>query len=81
MFTNVTNFPTLTLEEEFNSYLQDALFGTNITDVADFLNVFCNDYLGIACCKETEEEMMIAVCEEPFVLTDFADEYMMLYQD
>lgn len=81
MLTNATNFPTLTLEEEFNYFLEDALYGTNINDISDFLNVFCNDYLGIAYCEENEEEMMIAVCDEPFVLNEFADHYMMAYQD
>lgn len=74
------DFPRMTLEEEFRFFVEDALHGTSLTE-SDLLHYYCNEILGIAYCEENEEELMIAVCEEPFVLTDFADEYMMLYQD
>lgn len=67
-----TSFPTMTLKEEFESYVTDALYGTSV-DPSDLLNVFCNDYLGIAYCEENEEELMEAVVEEPFVLNGWAD--------
>lgn len=61
-----------TLKEEFEFYVADALYGTNL-DRSDLLNVFCNDYLGIAYCEENEDEIMEAVVEEPFMLNDWAD--------
>ena len=67
-----TSFPTMTLQEEFDAFLEDALYGTNV-DPDDLLYTFCNDYLGIAYCDENAEEMMEAVVEEPFVLNGWAD--------
>ena len=60
-----------TLKEEFEFYVADALYGTNLNR-SDLLNVFCNEYLGIAW-EENEEELMEAVVEEPFMLNDWAD--------
>lgn len=60
-----------TLKEEFEFYVADALYGTNLNR-SDLLNVFCNEYLGIAW-EENEEEIMKAVVKEPFMLNDWAD--------
>ena len=69
----MTSFPTMTLKEEFESDLQDALYGTALCP-DDLLAYYCETHLGIAYCEENEEEMMEAVVEEPFILNRYADQ-------
>lgn len=68
-----TSFPTMTLKEEFENFLQDALYGTNLAPW-DLLGYYCETHLGIAYCEENEQEMMEAVCDEPFILNKYADQ-------
>lgn len=66
----------MTLEEEFNFFLEDALYGTQLT-AEELLDYYCNNFLGIAYCEENEEEMKNSVVDdEPFILNHLADELM-----
>lgn len=72
----VSNFPTMSLEEEFMFFVEDAIDGTDITE-DELMDYYCNNFLGIAYCPENEEEMMNAVVDdEPFFLNQVAEEIM-----
>lgn len=68
----MNEFNTMTLVEEFEMFIEDALDGTNV-DREELLYLFCNDHLGIAYCDENMEELMDAVVDEPYVLNEYAD--------
>jgi hypothetical protein len=71
------SFPTLSLKEEFDAFLNDALHPYGNVDVTEFMTAFSTDMYGIAWCDETEEEVMEYICDDPFVMNDFADQYFM----
>ena len=72
----VSNFPTISLAEEFEYFVEDAIYGTDITE-DELLDYYCNNILGIAYCPENEEEMMESIVEEePFYLNEVADEIL-----
>jgi hypothetical protein len=68
----LTEFNSMTLVEEFEMFVEDALDGTDV-DREELLYLFCNDHLGIAYCDENLEELMEAVVDEPYVLNEYAD--------
>lgn len=65
-------FPTLSLQEEFEAFVTDAMHGLDI-DRDDLLQFYCDSYLGIAYCDENMEELMLAVVEDVFSLNEYAD--------
>lgn len=73
---DILDFPTMTPEEEFELFVQDALEGSSVAR-EDLLTTFC-EQLGIAYCEETFDELVDAVLDEPFVLNEVVD---MLEQD
>lgn len=65
-------FETMSLKEEFEMFVDDALYGTNVNR-EELLSLFCNNHLGIAYTDENLEELMEAVVDEPYILNDYAD--------
>ena len=68
----LAEFNSMTLVEEFEMFIEDALHGNDV-DRDELLALFCNDHLGIAYCDENLEELMDAVVDEPYVLNSYAD--------
>jgi hypothetical protein len=70
-----SDFPTMSLKEEFECCLEDALEPYYQADVTEFMTAFAEEMYGIAWCDETEEEVMEYICDDPFVMNDFADQF------
>lgn len=68
---NLLDFPTMTPQEEFEMFVEDALEGSSV-DREDLLHYFC-EQLGIAYCDENMDELIDAVIDEPFVLNELVD--------
>ena len=69
--SDLLDFPTMTPQEEFEMFVEDALEGSSV-DREDLLNYFC-EQLGIAYCDENMDELIDAVLDEPYVLNELVD--------
>jgi len=69
--SDLLDFPTMTPQEEFEMFVEDALEGSSV-DREDLLNYFC-EQLGIAYCDENMDELMDEVINDPYVLNELVD--------
>ena len=61
-------------EQEFNLFVQDAVYGTKIHS-EQLLHDFCENELGIAYCEENMDELIDYVIEHPYCLNVFCDTF------